>query len=353
MNRLKFLVLTNETFADSAPGQKNAIILLREKGWIESVDFVSHSSLGNDDLNFECVIKALKEADYDVVFLWSPRDFPSSREKFEAITDVIAGRPIFYWEGDPWVSRGLKSWTEPMKWWANESKVIFSVAKDPHMAIIKSCSNAQVFVVPQTYCHIQFAGQEKDSPENLTNSKSVLMIANQTAKIPFIYGTPGSGVRFLAALSLKYTLKEDFFLFGRGWPGSIASGTVSYRDQAKKIREFSISTNWDNFTNHESYASDRLPISMIAGRVHVTSAHPGLDFYGNESLGVYKVNSILGLHNRIFQLRSEDPKVLSERGRAGFEWVRDRLSHRQAAQFMFSKMTSKVPAPSFFPWSAL
>jgi hypothetical protein len=353
MNRLKFLVLTNESFVDSAPGQKDAINLLCKMGWIESVEFVSHSCLGTEDLNFDRVITALREAEYDAVFLWSPREFPRSRDKFEEIIEVIANRPIFYWEGDPWVSRGIKSWTEPMKWWANQSEVIFSVAKEPHVKIIKSCSNAEIFFVPHTYCHIQFAMEEKNSPRKLTSSKSVSMIANQSARIPFIYGTPGSGVRFLAAVSLKYRLKEDFQLFGRGWPQAITTGTISYRDQAKKMREFSISANWDNFTEHESYASDRLPISMIAGRVHVTSAHPGLDFYGDETVGVYKVGSIFELHNRISQLRSEDPVDLNAQGQAGFDWVRDRLSHRQAARFMFSKITSNVPPLNFFPWSVL
>jgi hypothetical protein len=43
MNRkLRVMVLTNEEFIDSAPGQKDAIRLLAHQGFIDSVEFVSH-----------------------------------------------------------------------------------------------------------------------------------------------------------------------------------------------------------------------------------------------------------------------------------------------------------------------
>jgi hypothetical protein len=236
------------------------------------------------------------------------------------------------------------------KWWAAESQVIFSVAKEPHITIFRSISQAKIVFIPHTYCHIQFAQQEISEPPKLTTSKTAVMIGSQTAKIPFIYGTPGSGIRFLVGTSLKLRHGEDFQLFGNRWPRSFSAGTVDYSQQAKLIREFSLSVNWDNFVNHESYASDRLPISLLAGRVHVTSSHPGISHYGGEETGLVQAQGLLDIHRKIGELRDLDPLTLSHMGLEAYKWSRNRFSHREAARFMFSHITTVVPKIRMQPW---
>ena len=351
--KFKVLVLTNESFLGSAPGQKDAIRILAQEGSIGTVEFVSHSLSISEEENFQKVASALDEFYFDILMIWSPKNFPRTRHQFDSLIRKIKGRPVFYWEGDPWSREGIKSFTEQMKWWAEESMLIFSTVKEPHTDMFRSVSDAKVVFIPNTYCHVQFANEESTEPPMLTSSRSVVMIGSQTAKIPFLHGTPSSGVRFLAGTSLKLRFGADFQLFGNRWPRVFSAGAVNYALQAKLIREFSLSTNWDNFVKYESYASDRLPISLIAGRVHVTSSHPGINHYGGEDIGLTLVTGLRELHNKIAELRELDPLVLSRIGLEAYKWSRNRFSHREAARFMFSKITNDIPSPQIEPWRDL
>ena len=351
--KLRAMVITNENSIDSAPGQKDAIRLLVDKGFLESVSFVSHALSKNNDEDFNRVISELENSQFDVLVIWSPNKFPKTRNQFESLIQQIKGRPIYYWEGDPWTRSGIKSLTEQSKWWAAESQMIFSVAKEPHTTMFRSVSKAKIVFIPHTYCHIQFCVQEVTKPPLLTDSKSVVMIGNQSATVPFLYGTPGSGVRFLAATSLKVRLGEDFHLYGNGWPRALATGVVKYQEQAKLIRNFSMSANWDNFIRHESYASDRLPISLLAGRVHITSSHPGTNYYGGEDIGLTQVTALREMHSKIYELRELDPLKLSHLGLEAHNWAKHRFSHREAARFMFSHISNDIPGLQIQPWASL
>ena len=353
IKKLRVLVLTNEHSLDSAPGQKDAIRVLAQQDYIESVDFVSHSASLDSDVNYRQVVSAIDSNHFDILMIWSPRVFPKTRDQFEHLLQVIDGRPIYYWEGDPWTKSGIKGLTEQSKWWASESQIVFSVAKEPHTTLFRSVSQARIQFIPHTYCHIQFAKQEVTEPSMLATSKTVVMIGSQTAKIPFVYGTPSSGIRFLVGTSLKLRLRKDFQLFGSRWPRGFSSGTVAYSDQAKLIREFSLSANWDNFVDHESYASDRLPISLLAGRVHVTSTHPGISHYGGEDDGLVQATGLWEMHRKVNELRQLDPVKLSRMGLEAHKWARNRFSHREAARFMFAQITKAVPQPRIQPWIEL
>ena len=351
--KLRVLVLTNEHFLDSASGQKDAIRILAQEDLIDSVEFVSHSLSRDGYKNYSAVASALEENHFDILVIWSPRIFPETRDEFEEIIQKVNGRPIYYWEGDPWTSTGIKSWTEQMKWWALESQLIFTVAKEPHITMFRSASDAKIVFIPQTYCHVQFRKAELTQPLSLSESKSVVMIGSQTARIPFVYGTPGSGMRFLAGISLKLRFGHDFQLFGNKWPRGFSAGKVEYAQQANLIREFSMSANWDNFIHHESYVSDRLPIALLAGRVHITSSHPGKNYYGSEDIGLFQVKGLFDLHQKIDELRAFDPVKLSSMGLEAHKWARNRFSHREAARFMFSKITNNIPSPQSEPWRDL
>jgi hypothetical protein len=104
------MVITNENFIDSAPGQKDAIRVLAHQDFIDSVEFVSHSHYGNQEQDFVQVMSALLSVKYDVVMIWSPKIFPETVDKFEQLIGAIGGKPIYYWEGDPWTKTGVKKW---------------------------------------------------------------------------------------------------------------------------------------------------------------------------------------------------------------------------------------------------
>jgi hypothetical protein len=80
------------------------------------------------------------------------------------------------------------------------------------------------------------------------------MINSRSEKIPFLAGGTGSHIRFLVGTSLKLGLDRDFKPFDRRQLSWLSGGRVEYAQQASLMREFSPSTNWDDFVNHESHA---------------------------------------------------------------------------------------------------
>ena len=71
-NKLRLLVITNESSPDSAPGQKDAINLLVEKNIIASVQFVSFLRSKNPKSNFQEILAAVSTRNFDMLMIWSP-----------------------------------------------------------------------------------------------------------------------------------------------------------------------------------------------------------------------------------------------------------------------------------------
>jgi len=112
-----------------------------------------------------------------------------------------------------------------------------------------------------------------------------------------------------------------------------------------------MSVNWDHFPRHESYTSDRLPISLIAGRVHVTTRHDGYDWLPGKEAGLFAEANIADVVKRVTQLARLPETELLELGAAGHRWVKHRLSSREVARFMLAavddRLLSRLPAE---PW---
>jgi hypothetical protein len=345
-------VVTNESEISSAPGQRDALLRLVNLGYIKNVDFISWKSAINSVSGFEKILDSVSARSYDALFIWSPRNFPDTKEQFERLSDAIGHRTVIYWEGDPWTKTGIKKFFPQMFWWAQLSTCVFSVAGDPQLGHLRNFA-PRVLLIPHTYCHVQFRNEEISEPPSTPEVPSLVMVANQVASLPFIYGVPGSGTRFALANALKFKYGARFELHGTNWPKWLNSGKLNYRDQALTVRKHSFSVNWDNFPLHTSYASDRLPISLLAGRVHLTSYHPGKNYYGTPDVGLRVSNSFTSFLAEVELLYNSDPKILYHQGLEGYKWARNRLSHRQSAQFMISKICDRVPKLNMFPWNEL
>lgn len=106
----------------------------------------------------------------------------------------------------------------------------------------------------------------------------VVMVANRNT--PRFRGLPNwrERIRFVDYLEKRFGGR--FAIYGRGWSGPSAAGSIPYTKQAEAIHSGWISANWDHFRREPCYFSDRLPISLAVGSIHVTSDHPGhSDFF--------------------------------------------------------------------------
>ena len=94
-------MVTNESEISSAPGQRDALLRLVNSGYIKNVDFISWRLAINSVSGFEKILASVSARSYDALFIWSPRNFPDTREQFERLSDAIGHRTVIYWEGDP------------------------------------------------------------------------------------------------------------------------------------------------------------------------------------------------------------------------------------------------------------
>jgi hypothetical protein len=83
--RPKILLISNESSPGDAAGQINGYELLVESGEIASFDFVSHAEGYDASPAFDRVMDAISGRNYDLVVIWSPKNFPTTRSKFETI----------------------------------------------------------------------------------------------------------------------------------------------------------------------------------------------------------------------------------------------------------------------------
>ena len=70
----------------------------------------------------------------------------------------------------------------------------------------------------------------------------------------------------------------ELSVYGKRWRGPHARGAVPYFAQQAAMRRALVTVGWNRYRRYRGFFSDRLPIAMAAGRVHVSSSHPGLEW---------------------------------------------------------------------------
>lgn len=110
-----------------------------------------------------------------------------------------------------------------------------------------------------------------------TREFDVVMIANDSrSRIPG-WSMPGSARRVKLAEALMRRFGGRFALHGDGWPASYGATPIPFLDQEKSLLRAKVSVNFDHYPSESRSFSNRLPIALASGSVHVTSSHPGYD----------------------------------------------------------------------------
>ena len=295
------------------------------------------------------VAEALRQSKATHIMVWSPARFPETREQFDIIKDALQGRPLIYWEGDPWGKS--KPLTHAMPWWLQTSDVVFSVAGAPQNLLLSSAGAKRVLPVLHTYCHLKFARFEVSEPAK--PAFDACFVGNNLARIPGLTGVPGSAGRWEIAFKLRQKLGSNFRLYGRNWPQRWSQGLVPYDEQPRAISESSVFVNWDHWPNHADYSSDRLPIGLLASRPQITSRHPGMAWAPPQEFGFFQESSPGEVVDRALELLQNDPSSLHAMGRLGQQWVVGRLSHRESARYILANSIEGIRPPLMDPWPTL
>ncbi len=344
----RVLVVTN--IEGPVYGQLDGYQMLQHGGELGGVVAVSwrEGFAGHPDASALRVAAAIRESKPDIVLVWSPGRFPRTPSQFDMIRDALGSATLLYWEGDPW--HRAKPITEPMSWWLRESDVVFSVGGPPQATNLVRHGAREVRQMLHTYCHIRFRDAEEREPEPVSSRNSI-MIGNNLMRIPGVTGVPGSFRRW--ELAWRLSKLDGFELKGAGWGRvGLHATSLPYHDQARAIRASALSVNWDHWPYLSDYASDRLPIGMIAGRAHVTVRHPGMAWAPSEELGLFQRSSPKEIVNVVEELLGNRDE-LTTLGREAHRWARNRVSHREAARYIMSSVVESVAPPPADPWGNL
>jgi hypothetical protein len=335
-SQIRLLMVTNEHSPGTEYGLRDEYTTMAQRGEIESFDAIAPEVIAGSSGSPSAAAEmhAIAEAARpNVVLVLSPKGLGHDAS-WVAEWIVSAGNPVvLYWEGDPW-QRWVKPPNASMHAWLAAADVVFAVARKPEVRLFQRAGARDVRFIPHTYCHVQFAAAEAADPREDADIKfDAVLIGSRLAHFGLISRVPGAAGRASLVRRLERGDRR-LAVYGVGWNGKAAMSLVPYSRQIAAIREGLMSVNWDHFPRHESYASDRLPTSLLAGRAHVTTAHRGLEWLPGPDTGLFLEPTVSAVVRRVDELRSRPTDEVLELGAAAHDWVKNRLSDREAARFM-------------------
>jgi len=303
------------------------------------------------ELQVERFLNLLEESNPSKIFLMgSPTHLGRSRADFHILSEATRGRTIIYWDSDGW-GRG-KPFGAPLRFWAFRADYFFHAGGVPN-PLEKASTATLVRYAPQTYCHVLF-GKAEQIPPSPKSEDSVLMIANNVTRtgipIPGLTGIGGGLGRYVMARTARAALGSEFEIAGRGWPVGWRAKPMEFSSQIEGIRSHGYSLSWDHFNHRSGYYSDRLPISLLAGRPHVSNRHQDLGWLRESGIGYYPVNSAASAVKVVKNLRQRPEAESRETELLTWEWARKNLSSRQLARFILSTLDNSVTPPIGSPW---
>lgn len=289
------------------------------------------------------VVAAIADSRCDHILALSMKSRVSD---MEGVRKAIAGRPVLYWEGDPW-GQG-KPIPDEMRAWLSLAETVFSVGGRPQTQLLRNAGAARVVGTIHTYDHILFS----DAEEGRTTrpiTHDVVVLGSNLMRFPLISGLPGSWQRYRLVARLRTDFGRRFLLGGPGWPRDWSVGAVPFNGQASFLQRGHVVANWDHYPGIHSYTSDRMAIAMIAGRVQVSTRHPRMDWLPGPKAGLFLAESPSQVRHIVHDVLRQ--ASADDLGRAAHAWAHDRISHRQAVRHMLSTVWDHVEPPPSDPWA--
>lgn len=253
---------------------------------------------------------------------------------------------LIYHEADPY-SRLVHGLPREAREAGAVADVVFTVGTGTFARNFERAGASDVQWEPSIFDSERF-GRERPLA-NHHRDFDIVMVANRNR--PRLRGLPNwrDRIRFVNYMETRFGSR--FAIFGRGWTGPSAQGTVAYSDQSSAIRSGWVSANWDHFALEPKYFSDRLPTSLATGSVHATTAHPGFDqiFPGAEPF-LLMSKSMVALGDRIEQyLTNVDADERIEREAAAWEFAHRHFRQDDQLVRMLNRGGAGIDQSSYEP----
>ena len=357
MTAARVFLFTNSGRPNGSAGYEQGLSVLEASGEIGEFRSASGRELIRDFGKRAPNVLAtlIRESSAEIVIVLSPFYFTSTDDQWQELLTVLAGRTVVYWEGDPW-GRG-KPINTTMSRWLSRADIVFAVAGPPNSGLLRRHGARHVNLIPHTYSQAHFAAAEAAwSPITAPALDCVMIASNSTrtkVPIPGLTGMPGGLPRFRLGWHLTHNQERNSQIFGFGWPRKWGVRACEFDQQTSVIRTARLSVNWDNYPRLAAYTSDRLAISMLAGRPHVSTKHPSMELFPDDQLGVFFESSVGDILRRVEQVLALGDDEMNRLGEAAWSWVRFRLSDRELIRHMLSVALDDVAPVRMDPWQSL
>lgn len=343
----RLLVLTNETASAPAPGMRQGYARLVASGELGSVRFLSWR---DPSVLHEQVPDAVRDTAWDVLVVWSPRTFPTSVAEMADLDRSIAGRPVLMWEGDHWNS--LRISRAALDYWLPRTSVVFNSAGGECLVrYIRAGASAAVTTV-SGYDQVQFA-RAVESPPAPAEAKRVVMVASNPGRLVGKLLRQGAPQRYLLASRMRSAFGKRFELHGENWPARWFVEPVPFRAQIDVMRSAAFTATWDHYHRLPAAASNRMAISMLAGRPHIMSEHPDMEWMPGAEIGLFRAQSVGAALKMARWLDGLSISGLTQLGMEAYKFAKYRLSQDQLVRFMMSRVFESVAPPKAEPWISL
>jgi hypothetical protein len=281
------------------------------------------------------------------VLFQSPHRTALSTETIARLKRESGNPYILYWEGEIW--GGNKRLPLASRALAAQADVVYSVGMGNQERFLRRAGARDVRYIPFTCCQVRFANAR---PMGWPNpSIDIVHIGNRVLAAGWIPSMPGEWSRGRLIKRLARGRSLQVRAYGSGWRGRVSAGRIPYVHQLSLLERCRVSVNWDHYPRTPGFYSDRLPIAMLAGRMHVTTWHEGLEWLPGEDHGLVLARTWRDAAAAAMRLATTPWSHIVSQGSRGAAWVRSRLTHTQAVRHMLRSVHSEIPAPPDDPWA--
>lgn len=342
---MRLLMISNQVSSEGHAGFRDTYTRMVNVGELKSFQYLTPMATARREGHEASLAELMRAGEAgrpDVILVATPYGFNHEPTWVRTFLRRCGDPVVLCWEGDPW-----HKWAKPinssMKGWLVASDIVFTHAREPHLSLFRRAGARDIRFTPPTYCHLMFGDAEQTDPlHGVDPFYDVVVIGSRLSHWGGISRIPGAASRAKMVRGFQRLPDLRVAVYGSGWSGRGAKGLLPFSEQTGAIREGLVSSNWDHFPRHEDYASNRLPISMIAGRVHVTTEHPGSDWMPGEEAGVFTEATVSAIRERVRELIATPIEDVLSLGKNAHKWARGRLSNRESARFLLAALDKRL-----------
>jgi hypothetical protein len=328
---LRFFYVPNEGTVGDQVGPRKAFKLLEAEGvfsaytaysyLVERQRAASHAQALQD---LQTAVEAFQP---DVIYFQHlNRSYPVDSAYVQSLK-AVASKPKFVWHDPDPYGKLIKPLDATMKAALAESDMAILVGLGYLAEHVRRAGAKRVLFAPHSYDDERFGQSWQPT---MTRRFDAIMIANLTClkRVPFLY-LPGGRNRKVMSRAFHRAYGDRYAVFGggQGWEGEpYCRGPIAFDDQEKTIRSSWLTINWGQFDEIAMYSSDRLPISLATGVVHITNHQRGYEHLFPGAKGIYFVHSPAEALDVADMLLSKPREQLIEIGEQGVSYAREHLN---------------------------